>query len=376
MAVLTLHADRLHNNFKILDKMFRDSGAEWSIVTKLLCGHKEFTAEVMSTGLNAYCDSRLSNMKMVKKIDPDTLRIYIKPPPKRRVKGVVENCHISFNSEISTVEWLSEAAQEAKVNHGVLVMVEGGDLREGVTSTRVLIQLCEAIAKLPNISLVGIGTNFNCLTGVLPTQDAIDRLLYQRDQVEQHLGQELKWVSAGSSVVIPALMDGDVPSGMNHWRIGETLYYGNNLINGEILTGMEPAVFTLEGEIIEIGTKPAAPHGPTQPPPFGTPPDISGGKNKLVSRAIVDVGLLDIGNTAGLKLMDERLKIVGGSSDMIVVDVTEADEEYAVGGTISFRPGYTHTLSLMNSKYVDKRVVNSLREDPSLRRAPLAARRG
>jgi len=278
------------------------------------------------------------------------------------------------------------------VHHGIVVMVEGGDLREGVTSDEVLVSLCESIVQLPNISLLGIGTNFNCLSGVLPTTEAMERLLRQARMVEEHLGQELTWISAGSSVVIPSLIRGEVPAGMNHWRIGESLFFGNDLVTGETLPNMQRDVFTVEAEILEIGMKPSEPQGPVQTPPFGlegTGGDKGGlegtGGDKgglegtgggLSRRAIVNLGMLDIGNTEHLRPMDPGAVIVGGSSDMIVVDITEAEGTYTVGGTMTFRPGYTNTLSLMNSRYVEKRVVGGPTTGPSRRRALQATPEG
>jgi len=379
MAVLTLHRDRLRTNYHVLDDLFRKNGAEWSIVTKMLCGHRGFITEVLATGIPAVCDSRLSNLRMAKRLAPEVGRVYIKPPAKRYIRGVVETAQISFNSEIRTITWLSEAASAIGVNHGVVIMVEGGDLREGVTNTETLLQLCEETMRLPNITLVGIGTNFNCLSGVLPTQEAMDRLLEQHKQVEEHIGQELQWVTGGSSAVIPNLLRGEVPRGINHYRIGETLYFGNDIIEGSTIPGMERDVFTLESEIIEIGEKPSAPSGLVQAPPSGDAPVTTKHADELSVRAIVDLGLLDVGKAEYLEPMDERISIVGASSDMLVLDITDAPDEYVVGKTISFHVGYMATLSAMNSKYIEKRVemageapqrnrVSRAAEDPVERR--------
>ena len=356
MAVLTLHRDRLRTNYTVLNNLFHTNDAEWSIVTKMLCGHRGFMTEVLATGIPAVCDSRLSNLRMAKRLAPDVGRVYIKPPPKRYIRGVVETAQISFNSEIRTITWLSEAATAVGVNHGVVIMVEGGDLREGVTDTDTLLQLCEETVKLPNVQLVGIGTNFNCLSGVLPTQEAMQRLLEQHKQVEEHIGRELQWVTGGSSAVIPNLLRGEVPRGINHYRIGESLYFGNDIIEGSTLPGMERDVFTLESEIIEIGEKPSAPTGLIQAPPSGDPPVSTKDADEMSVRAIVDVGLLDVGKAEYLEPIDPRISIVGASSDMLVLDITDAQDEYVVGKTLSFHVGYMATLSAMNSKYVEKRV--------------------
>jgi ornithine racemase len=370
MAVLTLHADRLHHNFRVLNDLFTRADASWSIVTKLLCGHEEFTREVLSTGIASVCDSRLTNIRAVARIAPELERCYIKPPPKLAVKGVAEYCDASFNSELRTIAWLSQAAQRLGKTHGVIVMVEGGDLREGVSSESVLLDLCKAVTQLPNIELLGLGTNFNCLSGVLPTQEAMERLVDQARRVERHVGRELPLITAGSSVVIPSLLRGEVPTEMNHWRIGESLFFGNDLITGDVLPNMEANVFTLEAQIIEVGVKPTMPVGPVQTPPFGAQavPKVTNGRSTS-RRAIVNLGMLDVGNLDTLRPLDPGAHIVGGSSDMVVVDIDEAHGQYTVGATMSFHPGYTNVLSLMNSRYVEKRVADSVRADPERLRA-------
>ncbi len=39
-------------------------------------------------------------------------------------------------------------------------------------------------------------------------------------------------ISAGSSVVLPLLLKGQVPNAMNHFRIGEAVFLGIDLVNG------------------------------------------------------------------------------------------------------------------------------------------------
>ncbi len=362
MATLLLDRQRLQINARQLEHIVHSANAEWALVTKLLCGHADVLREVLATGVKAVCDSRLSNLRMVQRLAPDVGRIYIKPPPRNAIHGVVETAHVSCNTESRTLEWLNEAAGALGTQHGVLIMVEGGDLREGVTNTSTLLSVCETAESAPNLHLLGLGTNFNCLSGVLPTAEAMHRLLQQQQIVEEHLGRELQWMSAGSSVVLPMLLRGDVPSGLDHFRIGESFFFGNDLIDGSTLPGMERDVFVLEAEIIEIGEKPSGPSGPMQAPPSGDPPAITKPAHELSTRAIVDVGLLDIGKAEYLQPMDEGVSIVGASSDMLVVDVTDAAERYTVGSTISFHVGYMATLSIMNSDYVHKRVVSSHQE--------------
>ena len=53
---------------------------------------------------------------------------------------------------------------------------------------------------------------------------------------------------------------------------------------------------------------------------------------------------------------DNDIEIVGGSSDHIILDVTDCKREYKVGDVIDFNLNYSGVLSVMTSKYVEKEI--------------------
>ena len=80
--------------------------------------------------------------------------------------------------------------------------------------------------ELPNIQIEGIGTNLNCLHGVMPSQDKLIQLSLYKQIIELKFNRKLPLVSGGTSVTIPLIMNKQIPTGVNHFRIGETLYFG------------------------------------------------------------------------------------------------------------------------------------------------------
>jgi len=78
------------------------------------------------------CDSRTTNLKIIKKLRPDIETIYIKPPAKRNIKNVVQFADISLNTEYLTIKALSKEAKGQDKLHKIIIMIEMGDLREGV----------------------------------------------------------------------------------------------------------------------------------------------------------------------------------------------------------------------------------------------------
>lgn len=73
-------------------------------------------------------------------------------------------------------------------------------------------------------------------------------------------------------------------------------------------------------------------------------------------RAIIDLGLLDIDMDHFFPINPEH-QLVGSSSDMMVVDLDSNPDQLKVGDTISFHMDYMGILRLMNSDYIDKKVI-------------------
>src|SRR5690625_1043223 len=133
MAYLKLYREKLSENYDFLDRLFKEHDIKWGITTKLLCGHEEYLKEVADLGIGEMHDSRISNLQKIKEdIDPDVLTIYIKPPPRDIIESVVRYADASLNTELSTLHALSEEAQRQNTVHKVIIMIEMGDLREGV----------------------------------------------------------------------------------------------------------------------------------------------------------------------------------------------------------------------------------------------------
>ncbi len=61
----------------------------------------------------------------------------------------------------------------------------------------------------------------------------------------------------------------------------------------------------------------------------------------------------------GLTPQIPGLRILGGSSGYLVVDVTDAPEELIVGAELSFDLTYGALLATMTSQYVKKRTLSA-----------------
>lgn len=356
MAFLELYRDRLKHNYDFLEKLFKNRGIEWGVVTKLLCGHKPYLQEVINLGVQEIHDSRISNLKAVKQIDPSVQTVYIKPPAKRSLKNIIKYADVSFNTSFETIKLLSgEAKKQGKV-HKIIIMIEMGDLREGVLGENV-IDFYSRIFELPNIEVIGLGTNLNCLHGVMPSQDKLIQLSLYEQVIEAKFNRKIPWVSGGTSVTIPLLLKNMRPLGINHFRVGEILYFGLNLFTMKKVKGMKDDVFKLYAEIIELYEKPKVPVGELAENPSGEVMEINEEDyGKTSYRAIIDIGLLDI-SPEFLIPDDKKVEITGASSDMLVIDLGSTRRNYKVGDLISFKLRYMGALSILNSDYIEKKIV-------------------
>ncbi|MDX5348509.1 MAG: alanine/ornithine racemase family PLP-dependent enzyme [Hymenobacteraceae bacterium] len=356
MAVLKLYRDKLRHNYNFLQELFKEHGIDWGVVTKLLCGNKIFLKEVLNLGVREVHDSRISNLKSIKELDPTVQTVYIKPAPPKAIPKIIRYADVSFQTEFETMRLLSEEAIRQGRQHKVIIMIELGDLREGVMGDD-LVDFYARVFDLPNIEVIGIGANLNCLHGVMPSTDKLIQLSLYKQLIEAKFNRVVPWVSGGTSVTIPLLFRKQLPKGINHFRVGETLYFGADLFSGETIPGMEASVFELEAEIIEVTEKPMAPIGEMQANPSGETTTIKEDwYGQTTFRAIVDIGLLDI-NPKFMKPKNQDLKLIGASSDMLILDLDTNDFNLKVGDTISFDLTYMGALGILNSQYITKKVV-------------------
>ena len=356
MAFLSMNKAKLKDNFEFLDKMFTREGIQWAIVSKVLCGDEEYLKQLIDIGTKQICDSRLTNLQMIKEIKPEVETIYIKPPSLLDVEDVITYADISMNTEFDTIEALSEEAAKQNKTHKIIIMIEMGELREGVVREE-FIQFYEKVFELNNIEVVGIGANFSCLYGVLPNPDKLIQLCLYEQLIEAKFNRHIPFVSGGSSVVIPLILNNTLPMGINHFRVGETLFFGKDIYNDRLLKFMHADVFKLYCEIIELSEKPIVPNGE-----MGT--NVEGKEysfrnkdiGKTTYRAILNLGLLDV-DEKHIWPEDPDVHFVGATSDMIVIDLKDNEKDYKVGDILEFNMDYMGLLRLMNSRYIEKRVV-------------------
>lgn len=359
-VVIDLHA--LAHNLNEINAWMERHGATWTVVTKVLCGHTESLRALQLLGVRSMGDSRLDNLRAIERIIPDFEAWYLRGPSLSSVDETVRLADVSLNSEIEVIEALSGASAHLGKLHCVIIMIELGDLREGILPGS-LMRFYKDVFRLPHIRVIGIGANLGCLAGAVPTVDQFMQLLLYRELLELKFARSLPMISAGSTVSLPLVLDGQMPRAINHFRIGEAVFLGNNLIDGGTLPGLRDDVVLLEAEITEIKKKGLVPMVETTSiTPFEHDMDqeeTSPGQRGY--RALVNIGELDT-DVSGLTPVSENYRIAGASSDITVINVGEKSGGLGVGDKIRFRLDYSALLRLMSGEYVQKVVDPPLEE--------------
>ena len=361
MNRVRIDLQKLRANLKVVRKWMEGHLSSWTLVTKVLCGHADTIRALQLLGVRSMGDSRLANLEAIERIVPDFESWYMRVSDLSSVRRVAELADVSLNSEIAVIQALNEEARRLNKIHRLIIMIELGDLREGILPGS-LVNFYERIFDLSNIEVLGIGANVGCMAGVVPHVEQFTQLALYRELLELKFNRKLPMISAGSSSVLPLLLEGRLPKAVNHFRIGEAVFLGTDLVNGGTLPGLNNDVVLLEAEIAEIkekGLVAIAETGTRTPFESETTEDFSPGQRGY--RALISVGQLDT-DIGGLTPVNPNHHIAGASSDITVVNIGDDSDGLKVGDTIKFRVNYPAMLRLMAGKYVTREVYPSLGE--------------
>ncbi|GAB6189175.1 lysine racemase [Marinitoga arctica] len=350
--VLHIYPERIKYNARNLKKLCESKGIMITGVTKVVSAHLDVAKAMVDAGITSLGDSRIQNIIYMKENGIDAEFMLLRIPMKSELELVVEHVDTVLVSELKTVEWLNDIAKEKNKIQNIIYMVDVGDLREGVWYENAVDEII-CSQKYSNICLKGIGTNLGCFGGVLPSVENMNILLEIRNEIEEILNRKLDVISGGNSAALPLIESGNLPNGINHFRLGESIICGTDVTNNRNVPGNRQDTVILEAQIIELKEKPSVPVGETGFDAFGRKPVFEDKGKRL--KAILAIGEQDI-SPDGLIPLDEKIEVLHSSSDHTIVDLTESDNTYKLGDTIKFRMSYGCLLKAITSKYVEKVV--------------------
>ncbi|MEA3547788.1 MAG: alanine/ornithine racemase family PLP-dependent enzyme [Thermodesulfobacteriota bacterium] len=352
---ITIDLDKIEHNARTIVELCKVHGIEVTGVTKVICGHPGVAAAMLRGGVVSIADSRLENIQRLKDGGVDSSYMLLRLPPLSGVDEVVESVDVSLNSELSILAALSQAAGRRGLIHDVILMVDLGDLREGIWPDDLISFVREAL-QLPGIRIRGLGVNLACFSGVAPSEDNMNLLVELADTIGKNFDLTLDWISGANSSGLELIRTGRMPQRINHARIGEAILLGRETIHRRPWPGTWQDTFILHAEVLELKTKPSMVVGKRGEDAFGRQP-IFEDRGKM-KRALLNVGREDI-DIKGITPLDSRLKILGASSGYLAMDVTNAPGGLQVGDELAFSLNYSALLAAMTSQYVKKRSLQN-----------------
>ncbi len=319
-------------------------------VTKVTCGSPEVGAAMLAGGAVALGESRLENVERQRGAGLKTPFWLLRAPAPELAGEAVRLTDISLASELETVEALDQAGGRQRRRHGIVAMVDLGDLREGMMPAD-LPAFAATVERLSNVHLAGIGVNLTCYGAIVPDEGNLGELAALAAQTERRIGRRLSFVSGGNSGSIAMVLAGRMPAAVNSLRIGETILLGVDTLTREPALDLHLDAFVAEAPVIECKMKPSLPTGSSAQDAFGNRPTFV--DRGLRRRAICAVGRQDA-PPEGLRPLDAGVEILGASSDHLILDVHEMPDPPRLGDRLRFVPSYGTLLQLFTSPYVDK----------------------
>lgn len=347
---LEIDLNKIHHNASTLVKRLAQKGISVTGVTKATMGSSEVANSFLRAGVVGLGDSRIENIESMSLAKIPAQLTLIRSPMLSQAGRVVIHADVSFNTEMEVVRQLSSEAQKINRVHGVVLMVELGDLREGIMPEDMIRTVRETL-RLPNIEFKGIGTNLACRCGVSPDARNMAELSALADLTEATFELKLEIISGGNSANLEWALSGAETGRINDLRLGEAILLGCETLHRQPINGLYTDAFTLVAEVIETKVKPSQPSGTIAQTAFGdASPIIDRG---LVIQSILAIGRQDT-DPYGL-LPPAGVEIMGASSDHLILVSDTCD--LPVGSEVAFQLNYSALVQAMTSPFVTKVVV-------------------
>ncbi len=347
MSRLEIDLNKIKHNAKKLKAEFAKKGITITSVIKGVAGSPEIANAILECGINTIAVSRVQDIKKMKEFGVKAEFLLTRLPIHTEVPDIVKYADISLNSEVSTIKLLSEHSLKQGKRHKVVLMLELGDLREGILPEDVD-SVVEQTISLKGIKLYGIGVNLGCFGGIAPSDKNMTELSQIVDRIQEKYHIKIDMVSGGNSSNYEWFSQTDNTGNINNLRIGEAILLGREPLHKNRIPSLYINAFTLICEVIESKVKPSLPYGNKCHNTFGSEPKF---KNiGTINRVIVGIGEQDVDS----KAIEPRVKadIIGASSDHLILHAKGNNIE--VGSEMRFDINYPALLRLSTSPYVKK----------------------
>ncbi len=337
---------KIEHNAKWLVASLAVRGIAVTGVTKATLGSPEIAETWLRAGVSGLGDSRVENLQALRVAAITARLTLIRSPMLTQVDLVVGVADASLNTEIEVIRALSAAAARAGRMHGVVLMVELGDLREGIMPSDL-----EGVARdtlqLPNLTLDGIGTNLACRSGVSPDATNMGQLSVLAASIESTFDIELATVSGGNSGNLDWVFSSADTARVNDLRLGEALLLGREPLHRRPIDGLHTDAITLVTEVIEAKRKPSKAWGDIAQNAMGEVSRSERAGDETL-QAVLAIGEQDTDCHA--LVPPPGVGIIGASSDHLILDC--GSRLLPVGTEIRFGLGYGALVRAFTSPFV------------------------
>ena len=349
---ITADLKKIKHNVDMLLALCAENGVSIAAVTKVVCADERIVRILEESGVSMLADARTENLARLKTNKP---KLLLRAPAPEEAEETVQLADISLVSEIVTIRALGAAARAAGKTHAIILMIDLGDLREGLLflDREAVYLAADAAKEEQGIELIGVGTNLTCYGAIIPDESNLGELCDIAEKLRAHTGLQIPIVSGGNSSSLGLLKRGLVPECINHLRLGESIMLGNDTAACRVMNGLYGDAFTLSTRLIEVQRKPSVPIGESGANAFGEHPTFESQGEQI--RGICKIGRQDT-VADGLTPHDPNIKMIGASSDHLIVDLTRA-KPYRVGDVIDFTPDYGALLRAYTSPYVYRAYI-------------------
>lgn len=327
-------------------------------VTKAVCGHPAIAQAMLDGGVSGLADARIRNVQRLRAAGLTGPITLIRTPMLSQVDQVVQSCEASYNTEPLIISALAAAATRNGCVHGIVLMVEMGDQRDGILPEN-LADIAQLVLNMSGVTLKGIGANFACLNGGAPTVFQMSALSALADRIEAVCGPFLNIVSGGNSASLPWAFGEHSTGRINEIRLGEAILLGVEPVSGDQIDGMHTDAFTLVAEVIETDARhlpfPIAPIGPTAE------------RFRIVTTSAASVRMIfAIGHQdtdiPGLS-MPVGYTLIGATSDHLVIGMPHPLPK--VGSEVRFQMNYNALMRAMAAPDIKVKLLGDPHTRPS-----------
>ena len=370
MPELFINLDALAHNLSIIRRMERRWHFTFLPVLKMLASHPAVTAFLHAQGYTCYGAADIwEHLVYSASPPPREKRVLINLSPPAQATDVVRLFSRSSFSCEAGFRALDNAGIQQQLHHDAILMVDLGDMREGVCLQDAL-PLLRAVASASRRArhgkgahVTGLGVNLGCLYGTCPDDDNMAQLTELAAHAAEALGHPLQRISLGGTVFWNwfASCPERIPQLPEHclleFRMGDPLLLGYDMYRNEPLKGgsFRTDLVQLSATVLEVTERDIKLPRHHVHNGRGLPPHCV--QTGLRRRALTDCGSLHTDIT-DLRLCLPGAHIVDYSGNYAILDVTDCTTAVSPGERVIFMPAYWAVARACRTPQVIKTITH------------------